>query len=95
MVSRPLLLVASLCLATITAGCQTAPPAPYGELHDKVANGEMVPVADLRASFRRDVALPERMERLMELEAQALQRQGTIHDLAKAMLFICSDEASR
>ena len=25
--------------------------------------------------------------------AQALPRQGTIHDLAKAMLFICSDEA--
>ena len=26
-------------------------------------------------------------------QAQALQRQGTIHDLAKAMLFICSEEA--
>lgn len=73
MVSRPLLLVAWLCLATLTAGCQTAPPAPYGELHDKVANGESVPVADLRESFRRDVALPERMERLMDLESQALQ----------------------
>ncbi len=24
---------------------------------------------------------------------QALPRQGTIHDLAKAMLFLCSDEA--
>ena len=46
MVSRPFFLVASLCLATLTAGCQTAPPAPYGELHDKVANGETVPVAD-------------------------------------------------
>lgn len=73
MVSRPLLLVASLCLATLTAGCQTAPPAPYGELHDKVINGDAVPVADLRESFQRDVALPERMERLMELESQALQ----------------------
>ena len=73
MVSRPLFLVASLCLATLTAGCQTAPPPPYSELHDKVANGERVPVADLRESFRRDIALPERMERLMELEAQALQ----------------------
>ncbi len=73
MVSRPLLLVATLCLATLTAGCQTAPPAPYGELHDKVVNGESVPVADLRESFRRDIALPERMERLMELESQALQ----------------------
>ncbi len=73
MVSRLFFLVASLCLATLTAGCQTAPPAPYSELHDKVANGEQVPVADLRESFRRDIALPERMERLMELEAQALQ----------------------
>lgn len=73
MVSRHFLLVASLCLATLTAGCQTAPPATYGELHDKVANGESVPVADLREAFRRDIALPERMERLMELEAQALQ----------------------
>jgi TPR repeat protein len=36
-------------------------------------NGESVPVADLREAFRRDIALPERMERLMELEAQALQ----------------------
>ena len=27
-------------------------------------------------------------------QAQALPRQGTIHELAKAMLFICSDEAS-
>jgi len=26
-------------------------------------------------------------------EAQALPRQGTIHDLAKAMLFLCSEEA--
>jgi TPR repeat protein len=73
MVLRPLLLVASLCLATLTAGCQTAVPVPYGELADKVANGEQVPVADLREAFRRDVALPDRMERLMELEAQALQ----------------------
>ena len=27
-------------------------------------------------------------------QRQALQRQGTIHDLAKAMLFLCSDEAA-
>ena len=73
MVSRLFLLVASLCLAAIAAGCQTAPPVPYGELHDKAANGEKVAVADLREAFRRDVALPERMERLMELEQQALQ----------------------
>ena len=27
-------------------------------------------------------------------DAQAIPRQGTIHDLAKAMLFLCSDEAA-
>ena len=26
--------------------------------------------------------------------SQALPRQGTIHDLAKAMMFLCSDEAA-
>lgn len=73
MVLRPFFLVASLCLAALAAGCQTAAPVPYGELHDKAVNGESVSVAELRESFRRDVALPERMERLMELEQQALQ----------------------
>jgi 3-oxoacyl-[acyl-carrier protein] reductase len=34
-------------------------------------------------------------ERFKEYTArQSLQRQGTIHDLAKAMLFLCSEEAS-
>lgn len=70
---RPLILLAALGLATLTAGCQTTPPATYGELSDKVSDGERVAVADLRAAFRRDVALPERIERLMELEQQALQ----------------------
>lgn len=73
MVSRPLLITAMLCLATFTAGCQTAPPATYADLSDKVANGEQVSIAELRDAFRRDIALPERMERLMELEEQALQ----------------------
>ena len=27
-------------------------------------------------------------------ERQSIKRQGTIHDLAKAMLFLCSEEAS-
>ena len=37
-------------------------------------------------------SVPRHMFKTMT-QAQALQRQGTIHDLAKAMLFICSDEA--
>ncbi len=73
MVSRPFFFVAWFCLAALTAGCQSAPPVPYQELADKAANGEHVEVADLRDAFRRDAALPERMERLMELEQQALQ----------------------
>ncbi len=38
-------------------------------------------------------SVPRHMFKSMH-QAQALPRQGTIHDLAKAMLFICSDEAS-
>ena len=37
-------------------------------------------------------SVPRHMFKTMT-RAQALPRQGTIHDLAKAMLFICSDEA--
>ena len=37
-------------------------------------------------------SVPRHMFKTMT-QAQALQRQGTIHDLAKAMLFICSGEA--
>ncbi len=37
-------------------------------------------------------SVPRHMFKTMT-EAQTLPRQGTIHDLARAMLFICSDEA--
>ena len=37
-------------------------------------------------------SVPRHMFKTMT-QAQALQRQGTIHDLAKVMLFICSEEA--
>ena len=37
-------------------------------------------------------SVPRHMFKTMT-QAQALPRQGTIHDLAKAMLFVCSDEA--
>ncbi len=38
-------------------------------------------------------SVPKHMFKAMT-EAQCLPRQGTIHDLAKAMLFLCSDEAA-
>ena len=38
-------------------------------------------------------SVPRHMFKTMT-EAQALQRQGTIHDLAKAMVFLCSEESS-
>lgn len=38
-------------------------------------------------------SVPREMFKTMT-EMQALPRQGTIHDLAKAMLFLCSDEAA-
>ncbi|NBP71823.1 MAG: glucose 1-dehydrogenase [Alphaproteobacteria bacterium] len=38
-------------------------------------------------------SVPREMFKTMT-ESQALPRQGTIHDLAKAMMFLCSDEAA-
>ena len=38
-------------------------------------------------------SVPREMFKTMT-EMQALPRQGTIHDLAKAMMFLCSDEAA-
>jgi TPR repeat protein len=57
----------------LLTGCQTVPPPTYAELSDKVANGETVAVADLREAFLADPELPSNMERLLELEQQALQ----------------------
>jgi len=61
-------LVLALCL-----GCQTTPPPDYRELTDRIANGEQVDVADLRTQFLARADLPEQMERLNELEEQALE----------------------
>jgi TPR repeat protein len=66
----PTLFAVVLLLLT---GCQTVPPPTYAELADKVANGETVEVADLREAFLADPELPSNMERLLELEQQALQ----------------------
>jgi TPR repeat protein len=61
-------LVLTLCL-----GCQTTPPADYRELTERVASGETVAVADLRTQFLARGDLPEQLERLTELEVQALE----------------------
>jgi len=55
----------------LLAGCQTAPP-DYGTLADKVNNGEAVAVDRLREAFLATPDLSERLDRLQELERQAL-----------------------
>jgi len=61
-------LVLTFCL-----GCQTTPPADYRELTERIANGDTVAVADLRTQFLARGDLPEQLERLTELEMQALE----------------------
>jgi TPR repeat protein len=53
-------------------GCQSV-PLDYNALTDKVADGDQVSVAELRTTFLELDDLPERMERLTELETQAMQ----------------------
>lgn len=59
-------------LAASLAGCQSA-PVDYAGLGDKIANGDPVAVRDLRRAFLQLEDLPERMERLRDLEQQAAQ----------------------
>ncbi len=56
----------------LTLGCQST-PVSYSGLVDKIANEERVKIADLRAAFFKSPDLSERMQRLAELEEQALQ----------------------
>ena len=56
----------------LTLGCQST-PVSYSGLVDKIANEERVKIADLRAAFFESPDLSERMQRLAELEEQALQ----------------------
>jgi len=74
--SHSIFLTLALVAFILCAGCQSAPPvgdADYADLADKAANGEYVSITDLRDAFLRDEQLPENMERLLELEQQALQ----------------------
>lgn len=56
----------------LTLGCQST-PVSYSGLVDKIANEERIKIADLRAAFFESPDLSERMQRLAELEEQALQ----------------------
>ncbi len=64
-----------LLLPILTAlallGCQTTPP-DYGALTQRLDQGETVAPAELRRAFLEAPDLPERMERLSDLETQAL-----------------------
>jgi TPR repeat protein len=64
-----------LILLTITfcLGCQTAIPVDYSQLTDKVSDGDQVSIGELRDAFLAQENLPEQMERLVELEQQALE----------------------
>lgn len=57
--------------ALLGYGCQTVPP-DYREMTERVAAGEEVDPAALRESFLAAQDLPARMERLSDLEVQAL-----------------------
>jgi TPR repeat protein len=48
-------------------------PLDYNQLTDKVSDGDQVSVAELRDAFLAQETLPEQMERLLELEQQALE----------------------
>ena len=52
-------------------GCQTV-PADYGAIRDKAADGSTVSLRQLNQAFFALEDLPERMDRLNELEQQAL-----------------------
>ncbi|MFP6836573.1 MAG: tetratricopeptide repeat protein [Pseudomonadales bacterium] len=53
-------------------GCQSV-PLDYGMLTDKISDGELVPIDELRSTFLELEDLSERIERLIELESQAMQ----------------------
>ncbi|HEY5680121.1 MAG TPA: tetratricopeptide repeat protein [Pseudomonadales bacterium] len=59
-------------LAASMVGCQSM-PLDYAGLNDKIANGDQVAVGELRRAFLDLEDLPERMERLRDLELQAAQ----------------------
>jgi TPR repeat protein len=64
-----------LLVATVVAiswGCQST-PIDYGVIRDKASDGTQVSIAELSGAFLSLPDLSERMERLAELEQQALE----------------------
>jgi hypothetical protein len=59
-------------IVAISWGCQSA-PLDYSVIVDKASDGELVSVAQLSDGFFSLPDLPERLERLTDLEQQALQ----------------------
>lgn len=57
----------------LSLGCQTTAELQYSELAAQISNGDQVDVTDLRSTFLQRPDLPEQMERLTDLEQQAMQ----------------------
>lgn len=64
-------LLSSILTAAFLIGCQTAPP-DYRALTEQFAAGEDIAPAELRSAFLNAPDMPARMERLSDLEAQAV-----------------------
>jgi TPR repeat protein len=64
-------LLPMILAALVFFGCQTTPPE-YGALTERFDAGEAVSPTELRAAFLSASDLPARMERLNDLESQAL-----------------------
>jgi len=66
-----------LCLLSLLVayalGCQTTVDLQYSELSARISNGDPVDVTDLRSTFLQRSDLSKQMERLTELEQQAMQ----------------------
>ena len=65
--------ISAILLIGLCTACQTNAPLNYQQLSDKISDGEQIDVTDLRAAFLARPDLPQQMERLEELEAQALE----------------------
>lgn len=57
----------------LNLGCQTTAELQYSELAAQISNGDQVDVTDLRSTFLQRPDLSEQMERLTDLEQQAMQ----------------------
>ena len=65
--------LSQLAVLLLFVGCQSAPELDYPQLSEKISSGDRVDVAALRDAFLEQEDLPRHMERLVDLEQQALQ----------------------